>query len=194
MHFSRKFSGLLVFLVIAGAVATSSVSNAAGRKVYLVNGIASTLLGYGLTNLKKKIPYARHFKYTTTAATGTIKRGIINDAIKAYNADQSVKISLVGISYGARMVTEIASTLYSKGVPVHYMAVIEGKNLSSIKGNVRKADNVTCTGGTCARIRARLASGNRSTRLGDLVVNTGHVASSDSPRVHSRIISQINSN
>lgn len=190
-YFSRK---LLVLVIVLASIGASTVSNAANRKVYLVNGIASTLLGYGLTNLKKKIPYARHFKYTTTAATGTIKRGIINDAIRAYNADQSVKISLVGISYGARMVTEIASTLHSKGVPVHYLAVIEGKKLTSIKGNVAKADNVTCTGGTCARIRAKLASGNKRTRLGDLVVHTGHVASSDSPRVHSRVISQINSN
>lgn len=193
MHFSRKY--LVLFTVIAiGTVSTAAVTNAASRKVYLVNGIASTLLGYGLTNLKKKIPYARHFKYTTTAATGNIKRGIIKDATKAFNADKSVRISLVGISYGARMVTEIASSLHAKGIPVHYMAVIEGKNLTSIKGNVTKADNVTCTGGTCARIRARLASGNGRTRLGDLVVNTGHVASSDSPKVHSRIISQLNSN
>lgn len=183
-----------VILLLVVTLSVTTVSNAASRKVYLVNGIASTILGYGLTNLKKKIPYARHFKYTTTAATGAIKRGIINDAIRAYNGDPSVKISLVGISYGARMVTEIASTLHSKGVPVHYLAVIEGKNLSTIKGNVAKADNVTCTGGTCSRNRARLASGNSRTRLGDLVVHTGHVASSNSPRVHARVIAQINSN
>lgn len=183
-----------ILLVLVATLSVCTASNAAGRKVYLVNGIASTILGYGLTNLEKKIPYARHFKYTTTAATGAIKRGIVNDAIKAYNADRSVQISLIGISYGARMVTEIASTLYSKGIPVHYLAVIEGKNLSTIKGNVTKADNVTCTGGTCSRNRARLAAGNSRTRLGDLVVHTGHVASSNSPRVHSRVIAQINSN
>lgn len=188
----KHLVGALTILIVT--LTMSTASKAASKKVYLVNGIASTLLGYGLTNLKRKIPYARHFKYTTTAATGAIKRGIINDSIRAYNADQSVKISLVGISYGARMVTEIASTLNAKGIPVHYLAVIEGKRLTTIKSNVKKADNVTCTGGTCARIRARLASGNAKTRLGNLVVHTSHIASSDSAKVHSRIISQINSN
>ncbi|MFK7902773.1 MAG: hypothetical protein AB8B49_08010, partial [Nitratireductor sp.] len=96
--------------------------------------------------------------------------------------------------YGARMVTEIASTLHANGVKVHYLGVIEGSNLATIKSNVRKADNVTCTGGTCSRVKAKLASGNKVTRLGHLVVNTSHVASSNAPAVHSRVISQINSN
>ena len=166
-------------------------AHAGGRKVYLVNGLFSKALGYGLTNLAAKIPDARHFKFAGGVSQAAIN-GISADATKAYNADPSVKISLVGRSQGANAVTQIASALARNGVQVHYLGVIEGGSLTPVPSNVLKADNFICSGGGCARKPLSLASGNSTTRLATIEVDTGHIDSSNHPRTQNRILSQIN--
>ena len=166
---------------------------AGAKKVYLVNGLLSVVFGYGLTNLKQKIPYARHFKFPGGVAKSAID-GIIADAANAYKADPTTKISLIGISQGANAVTKIAAVLNKKGVRVHYLGVIEGGSLSPIYANVTKADNFICTNSGCAQNPIRRASGNSSTRMKTFRLDTGHIDSGNHPTMHRRVIAQINSN
>lgn len=162
----------------------------AAQKVYLVNGLFSKALGYGLTNLSKKIPQARHFKFTGGVSQKTVN-GIIADATRAYKANNNIKISLVGISQGANAVSRIAAALNKNGVAVHYLAIIEGGSLAPVHGNVKKVDNFICTHSTCARTPVSLAGGNSTTRLKTFNLDTGHVDSGNHPTMHNRVISQI---
>ena len=184
---------LRVIFLIAFSIAISGNALAGPRKVYLVNGLLSMVFGYGLTNLSKKMPYARHFKFAGSVTQSTIN-GIISDAAKAYNADKTTRISLIGISQGANAITKIAAALHRKGVRVHYLGVIEGGTLSPIHDNVSKADNFICTKGDCARKNIRLASGNSTTRTKTINLDSGHIASGNHPTMHRRVIAQVNSN
>lgn len=184
-----RLTRLLLALAVMAVMTVNA--HAGGRKVYLVNGLFSKALGYGLTNLAAKIPDARHFKFAGGVSQAAIN-GIIADATKAYNADPTVRISLVGISQGANAVTQIAAALNRNGVKVYYLGVIEGGSLTPVPDNVAKADNFICSGGGCARKPLPLAAGNTTTRLATIEVDTGHVDSSNHPRTQNRILSQIN--
>jgi hypothetical protein len=186
-----KLLRVIFFVLISATFAGNGM--AGPKKVYLVNGLLSMVLGYGLTNLKKKIPYARHFKFAGGVAKSTVD-GIIADATKAYNADPTTRISLVGISQGANAVTRIAATLNKRGVRVHYLGVIEGGTLSPIYANVTKADNFICENSGCARKPIHRAGSNTSTRMNTFNLDTGHVDSGNHPMMHRRVIAQINSN
>ncbi len=182
---------IIVFIVFSLTFAGNGL--AGPKKVYLVNGLLSVVFGYGLTNLKKKIPYARHFKFAGGVAQSAID-GIIRDATNAYRADPTTMISLVGISQGANAITKIAAALNKNGVRVHYLGVIEGGKLLPIYSNVAKADNFICTNSGCAQNALRRASGNNSTQMHTFRLDTGHIDSGDHPAMHRRVISQINSN
>ncbi len=182
-----------IFLVLA-VVLSMMVSDAAyagPKKVYLVNGLLSKLLGYGLTNLSKKMPYARHFKFAGGVTQGAIN-GIIADAERAYKKDPTVRISLVGISQGANAITKIAAELHKRGVQVHYLGVIEGGSLSPINSNVRKVDNFICTNANCSRTPLKIASGNNVTQTRVFNLDTGHVDSGNHPTMHNRVMQQVN--
>lgn len=181
---------ITVFALVMGIMSVNAM--AAPKKVYLVNGLFSRALGYGLTNLSKKITYARHFKFAGGVSQAAIN-GIIEDATNAYKADPSTQISLIGISQGANAITNIAQALDRAGVQIHYLGVIEGGSLAPVPANVRKADNFICTGSDCARKPLRRAAGNDRTRIEVFNLNTGHVDSGNHPSMHSRVISQINS-
>lgn len=183
-----KFFRIFCFLVFS--VVLASQSFAAPKKVYLVNGLLSKALGYGLTNLSKKIPYARHFKFAGSVTAAAVN-GIIADATRAYKKDPNTQISLVGISQGANAVSRIAAALNKNGVKVHYLAIIEGGSLSPIYDNVRKADNFICTNSGCSGKPLRRASGNSTTQFQVIKLNTGHIDSGNHPKMHNRVISQI---
>ena len=148
------------------------------------------MLGYGLTNLSEKIPSARHFKFAGGVTRATID-GIIADASRAYKANPSTRISLIGISQGGKAVATIAAALHKKGVKVHYMGVIEASSPTTIYPNVRKVDNFICTGASCSRNPVRLAAGNKVTRVKVYSLDTGHVDSGNHPTMHRRVISQV---
>ena len=173
------------FMLVSGA-------EAAPKKVYLINGLFSKALGYGLTNLSRKMPYARHFKFSGGVTSAAVN-GIIADASRAYAKDSSTQISLIGISQGANAVVKIANALNAKGVRVHYIGVIEGGGGATVPANVRKADNFICTKSGCNRNSLTRAGGNSSTRISTINLDTGHVDSGNHPRMHSRVISQVNS-
>lgn len=179
-------------MAIALLTSSGSHSYAAKKKVYLVNGLLSAVLGYGLRNLSKKISGDRYFEFVGGVPQRT-KNGIIADAARAYKRDPNTKIALVGISAGANAVTQIAAALAKQGVPVHYLAAIEGGKMSPVNTNVVSADSFICTGDTCKSIALRRASGNGKTRFSTIRLNTSHIGSSDSPKLHSRVIAKINS-
>ena len=183
-----KFFRIVLVLLFTGILAGNAL--AASKKVYLVNGLLSKTFGYGLTNLSKKIPYARHFKFAGGVTQSTVN-GIIADATRAYKKNPGTKISLIGISQGAKAVARIAVALKANGVKVHYLGIIEGGNVSAIPSNVKKADNFICTEGGCSASPVRRASGNSTTRVKTFKLNTGHIDSGNHPSMHRRVISQI---
>ena len=74
MKIFRHLTLTLAMLVVAAGESVASIGDAhAGRKVYLVNGLFSKALGYGLTNLAAKIPDARHFKFS-----GSVSQAAVN--------------------------------------------------------------------------------------------------------------------
>ena len=191
-----KFIRIAVFAIatvfLVGGIGSADAF-AGPKKVYLVNGLFSKVFGYGLTNLSRKIPYARHFKFAGGVPQSTIN-GIIADATRAYNADPTTEISLVGISQGAKAVASIAAALARQGVQVHYLAAIEGGDMVTVQDNVKKADSFVCDGADCARKPLYRAGGNSVTRMQTFTLHTGHIDSGNAPSMHSRVIAQINSN
>lgn len=172
----------------------SNVANAApASRTYLINGIASAVpfIGYGMRNLKKKIRGAKLFSYLTSSEGNAVARNITKDAIALHAANSAVKINLIGISYGANMVTKIAGSLARKGISVHYLGIIDGTSLTSINSNVKKADNFTCTNSDCTGARARIAGGNNVTVLRAFSIKSSHIPLGNNKQVHRRVISQI---
>lgn len=183
-------SRFFVILLLVSSVFFTGAAQAGPNKIYLVNGLLSKLLGYGLTNLSEKIPSARHFKFAGGVTRATID-GIIADASRAYKADPSTRISLVGISQGGKAIGTIAAALHKMNVKVHYMGVIEASTPTTIYPNVRKVDNFICSGASCSRNPVRLAAGNSTTQVKVYMLDTGHVDSGNHPTMHRRVISQV---
>lgn len=175
---------------MAGSISTSAF--AAKKKIYLVNGFFSAALGYGLKNLSKKISGDRYFQFVGGVPART-KNGIVADAARAYKKDPNTRIGLVGISAGANAVTQIAAALGRQGVPVHYLAAIEGGSMTPVGNNVVVADSFVCSGSTCKSKSMPRRGGNSKTRFSTIRLNTSHVGSSDSPKLHNRIVSRLNS-
>ncbi len=166
----------------------------AQARTYIVNGIASAVpfIGYGMNNLGKRLPGAKVFSYITSIeGNRVIKPGILEDIEKRYAKNPNEPINLIGISYGANMVSDIASTLAKKGIPVNYLGIIEGTSLKAIPSNVRKADNFTCTSADCTKKRVRLAGGNSTTSLSQFSYDDSHIDLGNNKEVHGRIISRV---
>jgi len=180
-----------VVILVMCSMLFVGVAQAGPKKVYLVNGLLSRVLGYGLTNLSKKIPSARHFKFAGGVTQAAIN-GIIADATRAYNSDPTTRISLVGISQGGSAIATIAKALHKKGVKVHYMGIVEASSNITLPPNVRKADNFICTGNSCLRNSVRRSGGNSVTQVKTITLETGHVDSGNHPSMHQRVISQVN--
>jgi len=164
-------------------------------KTYLLNGLASAIpfIGYGFTNLSKKIPGSELYSYATPLEGSTVIRASVLRSIEAaYARDPHVEINLIGISYGTNVVTNIASVLHRKGIPVHYLAGVEGPLPRAIKANVEKADSFICTNLDCFRVPLRLASGNSQTQLSSFKVGMSHIPLGDSDELHNRVLQQIN--
>jgi len=171
----------------------SMPANAQASRTYLVNGIASAVpfIGYGMRNLKKKIRGAKLFSYITSGEGSRVARNITKDAIALHAVNPDIKINLIGISYGANMITKIASSLAGRGIPVNYLGIIDGTALIPIQANVRKADNFTCTNADCTGAKVQFASGNSTTVFNNFSFNSPHIALGDNAQVHSRVVAQI---
>ena len=161
---------------------------------YLVNGLASSVesIGYGFTNLAKKIPSARLHNYASFVESSTvIPAKILNELKNAYRKNPNVEINLIGISFGANMVTVLAAELKRLNIPVNYLATLEGPVMVPIRSNVRVADNFSCTNLDCFKTSSRLAFNNKATKFQSFKIPTSHIPLANHPQVHERILSQI---
>lgn len=165
------------------------------KKTYLINGLASSVesIGYGFRNLSKKIPGSVLHNYASFVESSTVIRSKVTRQLKAaYREDPDVEINLIGISFGANIVTLIAADLDRAGIPVNYLVTMEGPAMVPVADNVRVADNFSCTNLDCFRTKSRLAWGNRTTRYATFKIRASHIPLADHPDVHRRIIAQIN--
>lgn len=164
------------------------------QKTYLINGLASAVpfIGYGFTNLSKKIEGGRLFSYITPVE-GSLQAApaVMKDILAAHARNPDVEINLIGISYGANLVSRIALKLHKKNIPVHYLGTIEGTHLKRIPSNVRTADNFTCTHLDCTRGRARLARGNQITQLNSYKIKSSHIPLGNNREMHNRVLRRI---
>lgn len=165
------------------------------KKTYLINGLASSVesIGYGFTNLSKKIPGSTLHNYASFIESSTLIRAEVTRELKqAYRKDKNVEINLIGISFGANIVTLIAADLDRAKIPVNYLVTMEGPAMVPIRKNVRVADNFSCTNLDCFRTKSRLAWGNKETSFNTFKIKTSHIPLANHPLVHNRILQQLN--
>lgn len=190
---SQILMKLLKIASIAVMLCQFATYSAAAR-TYIVNGLVSAVpfIGYGMNNLGKRVPGSKVFSYITSfEGNSIIKPNIIEDIEARYKRNPNEPVNLIGISYGANLVTQIANILAKKNIPVNYLATIEGTSMKSIRANVRVADNFTCTGSECSKKKVRLSGGNGTTHLAQFSYKDGHIDLGNNKKVHSRIISRI---
>jgi hypothetical protein len=184
---------------LLGAVAAIAMSSPAGAqsvesRTFLINGLASAVpfIGYGFANLKKKIPGSELYSYISPVeGAAVIQPKIMNDIRAAWRRNPGVEINLIGISFGANLITRMAGQLHKEGIQVSYLGVIDGLPLASVTPNVRRVDNFICNFPGCLRDRVRLTSDNKSTIQHDFAYNTSHIDLGNNEEVHTRILHQI---
>ena len=131
--------------------------------------------------------------YASFVESSTIIRSKVTRELKAaYQNDPDVEINLIGLSFGANIVTLIAADLDRARVPVNYLVTMEGPAMVPITDNVKIADNFSCTNLDCFRTKSRLAWGNKKTRYSAFKIKSSHIPLANHGDVHRRILSQIN--
>ena len=163
-------------------------------KTYLINGLVSAIpfIGYGMANLKKKIPGAKLYSYVSPIeGSGVIQPTIIRAIRKLHKRNPNIQFNLIGISYGASMVTAISAILSRENIPVNYLGVIDGRPLTKIHANVHRVDNFTCSFLDCIGARLRMASGNNTTQKVAFKFRSTHINLGNNDDMHNRIIQQI---
>jgi hypothetical protein len=164
------------------------------QQTYLVNGLASVMpfVGYGFSNLKDKLGDAKHYSYATPVEGRiAIQPLVYSDIKRQYERDPSVLINLVGISYGANIVTSLAAQLNNAGIPVNYLGVLDGPVLTPVTPNVHRVDNFVCRMVGCIGQKVRLARGNNVTLHTEFKYASSHIGLGDHAKVHNRIIGQL---
>lgn len=182
---------LAVFLLAPGTAAAAPLANSL---TILIDGFASAspLIGYGLRNLKKKIPNAQLYSYVGAVEGWTyIAPKVIRDVEKAYGGDPDIEINLIGASFGANLLTRIVAKLDKKGVPISYLGIIDGLPLTPITPNVRRVDNFTCSLVGCLRDKIELTKNNDFTIKSTFDYKTTHIRISNHNEVQRRILQQI---
>lgn len=163
-------------------------------KTYLINGLVSAIpfIGYGMANLKKKIPGASLYSYVSPIeGSGVIQPKILREIRQLHKRNPNIQINLIGISYGATMVTAISAILARDNIPVNYLGVVDGRPLTRIKANVKRADNFTCTFIDCIGVRLRMARGNNATENVAFKFRSTHINLGNNGDMHTRVMQQI---
>lgn len=184
----------LALAIAAFGMALPAKARAVEQKTYLINGLASAVpfIGYGFTNLKKKIPGAQLYSYISPVEGSTIiQPKIMNEIRAAVKRNPDIEINLIGISYGANMITWMSADLADEGIQISYMGVIDGLPLGTVPPNVRRVDNFTCRLPGCLRDRVRLTKGNNITIANAFDFTATHIDMGNHPKVHERILHQI---
>lgn len=202
MTLHMKARGLILSGIIA--LSTTFTTNLAGAQslqpvyqnqmTYLVNGLASVMpfVGYGFNNLKDKLGEAKHYDYATPVEGRiAIQPMVLADIKRQYARDPSILINLVGISYGANIVTSLAAQLNDAGIPVNYLGVLDGPMLTPVTPNVHRVDNFVCRTVGCIGQKVRLARGNNLTMHTEFKLSSSHIGLGDHAVVHNRIIGQL---
>ncbi|MGI9401938.1 MAG: hypothetical protein ACR2O0_11835 [Rhizobiaceae bacterium] len=199
MIFIRTLSAIksirnAAFSVLMLIPATAAAAPSPNSLTILIDGFASAspLIGYGLRNLRKKIPDAQLYSYVGAVEGWTyIAPKVIRDVEKAYRRDPDIEINLIGVSFGANLLTRIVAKLDERGVPVSYLGIIDGLPLTPITPNVRRVDNFTCSLAGCLRDKIELTKNNYSTIANAFDYKTTHIRISNHSEVQQRILHQI---
>lgn len=174
----RKLASTLAALAMTAAALTPAEALA---KTYLVNGILSaTPIGYGFKNLKAKIPGASLFNMVSGLEAGQIRQTIVKDIRKRHAANPDEQFVLAGISKGADVIMQIARDVSADGIPIYYMAIVEGSG-GSLPGNVQSADNFICAKAGALCTMAAVGGANT------IRIDTGHIDMGNHPTVHGRV-------
>ena len=163
-------------------------------KTFLINGLGSSVksIGYGFTNLAKKIPGSLLYNYASPIESSTIIRRKVTRQIKtAYRRNPDIELNLIGISFGANIVTLIAADLDRAGIPVNYLVTMDGPAMMPVRKNVAILDNFTCSGLTCFKTKSKLQRGNRTTQYASFTIQTTHIPLANHNQVHTRILGQL---
>ncbi|MCG6858196.1 MAG: hypothetical protein LJE67_09020 [Salaquimonas sp.] len=191
----RKLCGAAAMVAAMWAsVANAQPASYVQSKTYLINGLASAVpfIGYGFTNLQKKIPGAELYSYISPVeGSMVIEPKIMADIRRQYRANPDIEINLIGISYGANLITRMVQQLDKEGIPVSYLGVLDGLPLAKVTPNVRRVDNFICNFPGCLRDKVRLTRGNDNTIQANFNYNTSHIALGNNEEVHTRILHQI---
>lgn len=190
----RTVISALAAMLMAAAILPARAQVPVESKTYLINGLASAVpfIGYGFANLQDKIPGSELYSYISPVEGSTvIQAKIMSDIRQAFRRNPNVEINLIGISYGANLITRMAGQLDKEGIPVSYLGVLDGLPLAPVTPNVRRVDNFTCTIPGCLRDKVRLTRGNGVTIHHAFKYNSTHIALGDNDQVHQRILHQI---
>jgi len=186
----RAFT-LAILLFAPGLVHAAPSGNSL---TILINGFASAVpfVGYGFHNLKEKIPGAQLYSYIGAVEGWTfIAPKVLKDVRAAYRNDPNVEINLIGVSFGANLLTRIVAKLDKDGIPVSYLGIIDGLPLTPITPNVRRVDNFTCSSVGCLRDNTELTKGNVVTISNAFDYKTSHIELPNNDEVQRRILYQI---
>ena len=198
MAFGGNWAGKIAIGVLAlalgGLPLSAKAQQAPELRTFLINGLASAIpfIGYGFTNLQKKIPGAELYSYISPVeGAAIIQPKILGEIRDAWRRNPNVEINLIGISFGANLITRMAGQLQRDGIIVNYMGVVDGLPLAAVTPNVRRVDNFICNFPGCLRDRVRLTSDNNSTIQQFFSFNTTHINLGNNEEMHQRILHQI---
>ena len=190
MRLKFVIAAVALALLMPGAANAQQIES----KTWLINGFGSAVpfVGYGFENLKKKIPGSDLYSYIGPAeGLAIIQPKVMNDIRAAYRRNPNVEINLIGISFGANMLSRMVAQLDKEGIPVSYLGILDGLPLAPITKNVRRVDNFICNLPGCLRDKVRLMKGNTETIQNHFAYTTTHIALGDNEEVHQRILHQI---
>jgi hypothetical protein len=193
MRISRLITAVAVMALIVLHAGAANAQRLESR-TYLINGLASAVpfIGYGFANLKKKIPGSELYSYMSPVeGAGVIQPMVLADIRAAHRRNPDVEINLIGISFGANLITRMAAALQKEGIEISYMGLLDGLPLAPVTKNVRRVDNFICNTPGCLRDRVHLARGNDLTIHNFFSFRSSHIALGDNPVIHQRILHQI---
>ncbi len=182
--------GLVILTNAGSAFAESPVKS----QTILINGFASAVpfIGYGMKNLQERIPGSQLYSYVGPVEGWTvIAPKVIGDIRNAYRNNPATEFNLIGVSFGANLMTRIVAELDKSGIPISYLGIIDGLPLSPVTPNVRRVDNFTCTAVGCLKDKVELTAGNDLTIQNAFKYDTTHIELPNKAEVQQRILQQI---
>ncbi len=182
-------------LVFTNPISAQSKSQYESKTI-LINGFgsAASFIGFGFRNLQKKISGAELYSYVGPMEGWTIiAPRVLRDVRAAYRKNPNTTINLIGVSFGANLLTRIVAKLHKDNIPISYLGILDGYPLTPVTPNVRRVDNFTCTAIGCLRDKVELTAGNNVTIHHAFKYNTTHIKLPNKFEVQRRILRQIGS-